>query len=202
MNGIPTPDPSWLTPAIIGTLITAVVTVLIAFATLVINHRRARSDRQRELFGAAFGDVASYGEYPYIVRRRRADQPEQERLRISTELSEVQRRLNHNRMVLRVESPRVARAYAELVRSARTTAGASIKSGWDLDPIETDADMSVDDVDLSAMHPFEEAYLTAVADHLAITPWWIRACARSVFVRFRGDPVAQRNLELDPDESG
>lgn len=166
--------PWWVAPAIIAAVITGVIAVI----TLIINGRRARSDRQRELFGAAFGDVASYCEFPYIVRRRRHDQPEDERVRISTELSDVQRKLNHHRAVLRVEAPRVARAYTALVGAAKLTAGASIRQGWGLNPIASDTEIHVTDVDLSAMQPFEEAYLTAVADHLALTPWWLRAAGR------------------------
>jgi hypothetical protein len=169
-----TTDPWWVTPAIIAAVITGVIAVI----TLIINGRRARADRQRQLFGAALGDVASYREFPYIVRRRRHDQPEEERVRISNELSDVQRKLHHNRAVLRVEAPQVARAYAALVGAAKATAGASIREGWELIPITADTEIHVTDVDLSAVHPFEEAYLTAVADHLAITPWWLRTVGR------------------------
>lgn len=161
-----TTDPWWVAPAIIAAVITGVIAVI----TLIINGRRARSDRQRELFGAAFGDVASYCEFPYVVRRRRHDQPEEERVRMSTELSDVQRRLNHNRAALRVEAPRVARAYAALVSAAKATAGASIRQGWNQTPVTADTEIHVTDVDLSAVQPFEDAYLTAVADHLALIP--------------------------------
>lgn len=192
-----TTDPWWVAPAIIAAVITGVIAVI----TLIINGRRARSDRQRELFGAAFGDVATYCEFPYIVRRRRHDQPEEERGRISTELSDVQRKLNHNRAVLRVEAPRVARAYAALVGAAKATAGASIREGWDLAPISADTEIHVTDVDLSAVQPFQDAYLTAVADHVALTPSWLRAVgrwlARTVTTPFRRqqpDEAAERTI--------
>jgi hypothetical protein len=172
----PTPDPWWVAPAIIAAVIAAVIAVV----TLIVNGRRARADRQRELFGAAFGDVSSYCEYPYIVRRRRHDEPEQERLRITTELSEVQRRLNHNRAVLRVEAPRVARAYDTLVTETRRIAGGSVHAGWNLTPITTDTDVHVTDVDLTGIKPSEDAYLAAVADHLALMPWWTRTAVRWV----------------------
>lgn len=150
----------------------------IAIITLVVNGRRARSDRQRELFGAVFGDIASYCEYPYLVRRRRHDGPEDERIRITTELSEVQRRLNHNRAVLRVEAPRVARSYTTLVEATRRIAGGAIHDGWNLAPITTDTSVHVTDVDLRGIQPYEDAYLSTVADHLALMPWWLRATAR------------------------
>jgi hypothetical protein len=172
----PTPDPWWVAPAIIA----AAIAGAIAVVTLLVNGRRARADRQRELFGAAFGDVSSYCEYPYIVRRRRHDEPEQERLRITTELSDVQRKLNHNRAVLRVEAPRVACAYDTLVTETRRIAGTSVHAGWNLAPITTDTGVHVTDVDLTGIKPSEDAYLTAVADHLALTPWWARTAARWV----------------------
>jgi hypothetical protein len=170
----PAPDPWWIAPAIIAAAIAGVIAVV----TLIVNGRRARSDRQRELFGSAFGDVSSYCEYPYIVRRRRHDQPVEERIRITTELSDVQRKLNHNRAVLQVEAPRVARAYIALVDATRRIAGAAIHDGWDLAPITADTSVHVNDVDLSGIKPYEDAYLTAAADHLALTPWWLRATAR------------------------
>lgn len=163
-----------MNPAVIAAAIGGTIAVI----TLIVNGRRARSDRQRELFGAAFGDVASYCEYPYIVRRRRHDVPEEERIRITTELSEVQRRLNHNRAVLRVEAPRVARSYTTLVEASRRIAGGAIHEGWNLAPITADTSVHVTDVDLTGIKPYEDAYLTTVADHLALTAWWLRATVR------------------------
>lgn len=196
MNTTPA-TPWWVAPAVIA----AVIAGVIAVVTLIVNGRRARSDRQRELFGAAFGDVASYCEFPFIVRRRRHDRPEEERVRISSELSEVQRTLNHNRAVLQVEAPRVARTYIALVSAARTTAGASIRQGWDLTPITADTDIHITDVDLNAIQPFEDAYLTAVADHLALAPRWLRAAGRSV-IRAVKSPFRRQQPESAADPTG
>lgn len=173
--------PWWVAPAVIAAVIAAVATLI----TLYVNGRRAHKDRQRALFAAAFGDVAAYKEFPYIVRRRRHDTPADERIRIPAELSEVQRKLNHNRAVLQVEAPRVARAYAELVGATRATAGGAIRTGWDLDPVADERGMHVNDVDLSPLQPFEDRFLQAAADHLAVTPWWVRASWRwTVAARF------------------
>lgn len=173
MTPVPAPaaTPWWVAPAVIAAVIAAVATLI----ALYVNGRRAHKHRQRALFAAAFGDVAAYKEFPYIVRRRRHDTPAEERIRISSDLSEVQRKLNHNRAVLQVEAPRVARAYAELVVATRGTAGGVISTGWDLDPMVDDHGMHVTDVDLSPLQPFEDRFLQAAADHLALTPWWVRA---------------------------
>jgi hypothetical protein len=167
--------PWWVAPAVVAGLMAAAVTII----TLMVNGRRSRIDRQRALFADAFGDIASYREYPYIVRRRRHDQPEAERARISAELSDLQARLNRDRAVLQVEAPRVGRAFAALLVTTRRIAGALIHEGWDLPPITSDADIHVD-IDLSGISSFEGAFLVAQADHLALAPWWLRACGRIV----------------------
>ncbi len=171
----PTPtEPWWFAPAVVAALVAAIVGIV----TLIVNGRGARNDRQRQLFAGAFGDVAAYCEFPYIVRRRRHDAPEEERVRISTELSEIQRRLNHNAAVLRVEAPRVAEAYGALIDASRAIAGAAIHDGWNLEPATSDRGIHVGDVDLAALRSHEDRYLVAAADHLALTPSWIRASSR------------------------
>jgi hypothetical protein len=201
-------DPWWVAPAVIAAVIAGVIAVI----TLMVNGRRARADRQRQLFGAAFADITSYCEFPFIVRRRRHDAPEEERVRISTALSDVQRKLNHNRAVLRVEAPRVARAYGALVDVTRRVAGAAIREGWNLAPITADTGVHVTDVDLSAIAPYEDVYLEAVADHLALTPWWVRADGRWVAAKLTGPwhrrrrptagtPAPERPQPADPPET-
>ncbi len=175
------PQPWWVAPAVIAALVAAGV----AIATLIVNGRRARLDRQRELFAGVFGDLTSYCEFPYIVRRRRKDEPDAERVRISTELSEVQRLLNRHRAVLRVEAPRVASAYGDLLDATRRIAGAAIHDGWDAVPGES---AHVADVDLSGIDPYTDAYLQATRDHLSIWPTWIRGLGRRVRRRDRPNP--------------
>lgn len=171
--------PGWLGPAIVVAAITSAVTLL----TLVVNGRRNRTDRQRGLFSSALGDVVRYSEFAYIVRRRRQDIPEEERRRISTELSDIQSRLDCNRAVLEIEAPRVGRAYATLVEETRRVAGSAIRDGWNIAPIAKDSEVHVTDVDLSGIEQHRVSYQRAVADHLAISPWWLRAALR--FIRHR-----------------
>lgn len=179
----------WLAPAIVA----ALVSVLAGIVTLIVNGRRARVDRQRVVFASAYADLAAYREFVYIVRRRRHDQPEAERVRISGDLSAVQGRLNQNAAVLKVEAPRVAVAYETLLRSTRRVAGGAVRDGWKTPPITADTDIHVD-IDLSAIDPIETAYLLEVRDHLALTPAVLRRAAR------RTVPTARRRaLRAQPD---
>jgi hypothetical protein len=166
--------PWWLTATVIG----AIVTGLVALMVLAVNGRRARQDRQRQLLAQVLADVTAYMEFPYIVRRRRGDEPAAERARISDAISDVQRRLRHNQAVLRVEAPRLAAHYEALVAETRRVAGAAIRAGWDIDPITDDGQMHVTDVDLGEIVPFEDAYVTAVRDHLGVAPWWLHVAGR------------------------
>ena len=198
--------PGWLGPAIVVAAITSAVTLL----TLVVNGRRNRTDRQRELFSSALSDVVHYSEFAYIVRRRRHDIPEEERQRISTELSDIQGKLNCNGAVLEIEAPRVGRAYATLVDETRRVAGSAIRDGWNTDPIAKDSEVHVTDVDLSGIERYRASYQRAVADHLAIAPWWPRAALRLVRRRLsaaarkpigRTAALAERDSQDQDDEA-
>jgi hypothetical protein len=180
--------PWWVAPAVIAGVIAAAVAIVV----LLVNGRRARVDRQRLLFAAAFGDIAGYQEYVYIVRRRRHDQPEAERVRISNDLSEVQRKLNQHSAALKVEAPRVAEAFDELLRMTRLVAGAAIREGWNSPPITKDINIHVD-IRLTAITPYEDLLLTEVRDHLSAVPGTVRRWHRSALAAARGHLARRHN---------
>jgi hypothetical protein len=155
-------ESSIVAPAIVA----AVVAAAVSLTTFGLAGRRARLDRQRQLFADAFEVVAEYREYPFIVRRRRKDAAAEERTRISSELSEVQAKLNSYRARLRVEASRVGAQYAALVEATRRVAGAMIRDGWNADPIDADAQMHAPALDFRGLDACEERFLEAVSDHL------------------------------------
>ena len=164
----------WIGPAIVA----AAVSGLVALATVGLNARQARKDRQRQLFAKAFTDVQLYKEFPYRIRRRRSDKEDEaaaDRARLTTEFSEVQASLNDDSARLRVEAPRVGLAYGELLSAVRRVAGGEARRSWSLPPSVGD-DVSISDIDLSELAPSEERYLVAVAEHLSLWP----AAARAV----------------------
>lgn len=159
----------WQAPAVVAALVATFAGVF----TLWVNGRRARIDRQRVLFADAFGVVAEYREFPYIVRRRRHDDPEGERARINAELSDVQHRLNRYTAVLRVEDKAVGEAYEALVAETRRIAGGAIREAWGIEPITADTAMSIVDIDLSPIKVADDCYLGAVRKHLRLAPAWM-----------------------------
>lgn len=153
---------AWVAP----TLVVSVVALGVSVATFLLAGRRARLERQRQVFADALDAVMTYREYPFIVYRRNADEPAKERQRISGDLSALQARLNGFQGRLRVEDAFVGQRYAELVASTRRVAGPMITDAWNRDPAPLDSEVHNPGWDFSALDPHDDAFLRAVADHL------------------------------------
>ena len=123
--------------------------------------------RRRAQFAHALSAIVTYEELPFVIRRRRADVAEAERLRISTQARAVQERLAFYSAWFRTESLRVAEAYDELVAETRRAAGREMRRGWEQDAITRDSEMNIGDIDLSTIAPLKVAYLEAVRRHLS-----------------------------------
>lgn len=151
-------------------VIAAIVAGAVSAATFWATGRRARLDRQRQLFADAFEGCIAYREFAYIVRRRISDSRE-ERARISKELSDVQIRIRALSARLRVEAPKVSTEYEKLVAETRTVAGNYIKDAWEQDPLDPSETGNIVGIDYSGLKPIEHAYLKSVEDHLNRKPW-------------------------------
>lgn len=171
-----------LTGGLVGALLSAaVVAALIAAAVnIMLARRKSREEeraRLRDHFASAFSSYADYREFAYAVRRRRHDDEQGERVRISEEMRKVQAAITAHEVWVQIESPDVGAAYSDLVQQMRRVAGAAIREGWNTPAPTTDAEMNMppEKVDLSALKAYEEAYMDAVAAHLkALTPWWAK----------------------------
>ena len=179
---------SFVVPAIVA----ALVTILISWH----GSRRSTVDRQREVFAEAYAVLFEYREFPFIVlRRERGDGArESERVRISSELSSVQARINRYQGLLSVESARVAKAFEELVKAMRDVAGRRIKEAWEAElSEEADYVHCPDDWDFSGLDAPQAQFLQVARDHLRsgsyfFVPAWL---CRSV--RFLSRKLASLN---------
>ncbi|WP_156415593.1 hypothetical protein [Terrabacter sp. Soil811] len=158
-----------LSGLISGAVLAAVIGAL---ANTALARRKSLEEeraRVRTVFAEAFEAVAAYKEFPYAIRRRRADQPAEERIRLSEDLRKVQARLTYYCAWTLAESPAVGHAYGALVRDLRAVAGGACREAWQAEPITADRDMNIgpDLVDLSALTSLEEAYTSAVETHLS-----------------------------------
>ncbi|MFF3565739.1 hypothetical protein ACFYXS_37500 [Streptomyces sp. NPDC002574] len=154
-------------------MLTAVINIWLA-------RRKGREEevnRLRGAFAEAFAAYSAYKEMPYAVRRRRADTPAEERVRLSEVLRDIQSKLAYHLAWTKIESETVGTAYADLVHEVRMTAGIAMREAWETGPINSDAAMNIPPtiIDLSTLQPLETAYIDAVRRHLrSLTPWWNR----------------------------
>ncbi len=154
----------FVTGAVIAAVVGAVVNVALA-RRKTIEEERARV---RTTFAEAFQAVAEYKEFPYAIRRRRHDEPEAERVRLSEALREVQAKLSYYVMWTKAESDDVGRVYQTLVTELRKIAGKACHDGWLAPPAQNDKDMNfgLGLVGLSGLEPYEEAFISASTKHL------------------------------------
>jgi hypothetical protein len=154
-------------------LIAALMAAALAFVAhmivLLVNGRRARRDRLRELYAGGWAAAQAYKEIAFAIRRRSIDDRARERVRLSELMREVQRNLAyHEALIGRERSGRVAAEYRNLVVKTREIAGGIIKRSWDQEPITKDSEMHAPEIatELSALKPFEDGYMDAVAAEL------------------------------------
>lgn len=154
----------FLTGAVVAAAVGAVVNIALARRKSLEEERA----RVRSTFAEAFQAVAEYKEFPYAIRRRRGDQPEEERVRLSEGLREVQARLSYYLVWTKAESDGAGRAYETLVTKLREVAGSACHDAWLAPPASSDRDMNfaAGVVDLSALKPYEEEFVVAARAHL------------------------------------
>ncbi|WP_051944371.1 hypothetical protein [Streptacidiphilus rugosus] len=162
-----------LSGAFLAALITATINIWLARR----KSREEECDRLRTAFAEAFATYSAYKEMPYAIRRRRADQPAEERTRLSETLREIQARLAYHQAWILLESSTAGTAYQDLVNQLRAIAGAAMSSAWADPPLDNDPGMNIPPsvIDLSGLRDNENTYLEAVRGHLHKTkPWWSR----------------------------
>lgn len=158
---------------IFGAAIIGAVSFTVFVLTNWWNGERERLTRSRDVFSKAYAAVQEYKEFPYVILRRRKDTPEDERIRISSELRRVQADLAFYSAWLMTESRHVHGSFSELLGKARKVTGTAMHEAWLQPAAEDDSNMNMPKLDMSALAPFEAAYLEEVADHLALRPRWI-----------------------------
>lgn len=162
-----------LSGAVLAALLTAGITIWLARR----KSREEERNRLRTSFAEAFAAYSAYKEFPYAIRRRRADAPAEERIRLSETLRAIQTNISYHLAWTAAESPTVGQAYATLIQELRNIAGAAMHQAWKAPPANSDDAMNIppSEIDLSPLTPHETAYIEAVRTHLQVlAPWWAR----------------------------
>ncbi len=166
--------PSDATSAIWAAFIGAAASVGGLAHALVRDGRSGQVARQRNEYASALAAALKYLEFPYVIRRRRHDIPEEERVRISTEVQAVQQELAYYTAWLQIGPLRISSAYIDVVDEAREVAGKAMHEAWLSDPAESDEAMNTAALNLNRFRSLQDEYLREVSDHLAWTPSTIR----------------------------
>lgn len=157
-------------PALFAAALAAAVAMLLH----LLKSRADERGRVRLLYSEAYEWYAAYKEMPYAIRRRRIDDAAAERIRLSEIVREIQARLDHFKTWTALENRQVGAAYGTLLRELRRVAGTSMHDAWNEPGTATDSAMNIPParVDLSALVPYEDAYLAEV--RRALLPFWRR----------------------------
>lgn len=147
--------------------VAAAISLAGSIVTVWVGERRERLNRQRDTFAKALAAAVDFREFPFVVRRRRASEPEAERTRISEELRKLQRALNYYTAWIEVESVAVAAAYKSLVEGTRGVVGPMLREAWTQPPLLSDVDVNIVGLDFSPLTAPEQRYIEAVRKHLS-----------------------------------
>jgi hypothetical protein len=127
-------------------VIAPAVALFVAAITLLINGERAERQRRRELHARALAASIEYAEMPFAIRRRRCEDEHRsgERVRLTTQFSDIQAELSVCQALIDAEGNRqVSAACRELVNTTRAIAGAAAREAWTVPPIERDEEVSM-----------------------------------------------------------
>jgi hypothetical protein len=124
-------------------------------ATLLVNGAREERRRRLDVHARALEAVAQYYEMPFLIRRRRHDEPSAERARLTERFADVQAELASCEALIRADRDvDVRRMYETLVKSLRACAGEQASLAWEAPPITSDKEMGMGTV-VQALKPIE-----------------------------------------------
>lgn len=131
--------------------------------TLWINGRRDERRRRQDVHARALEAVAQYYEMPFLIRRRKDDDPSGERARLSERFANVQAELASCEALIRADRDSDVRdAYAALVKALRDNAGKQASMAWRTSPITRDDQMGMGEL-IAALGPIEQPRLACEA---------------------------------------
>lgn len=150
----------------------SVLAAVIGFGANIYFARRKSLEEERNTVrdrcASAQQAVFNYKELPYAIRRRNADSPAEERIRLSEIFRLIQSDLAYYEAWTIGESQALGDTFDKLLGQLRRQAGGACRAAWQAAPISSDAEMNIDasHVDLSGLLDYEIAFEEAVRNHL------------------------------------
>lgn len=159
-----------------STVVAAAVAGIVSLVTWRLEGRRADTQRRRNVYAKAFAAYKEYLEYPYRIRRRSPESPDQ-RAELARALGLLQRDLAYYEAWIETESEEVGERYRRMMAEMRKVAGKAMSDAWNRPGATRDADMNTEVVDTAGLGPAERAYLESVRKHLSWARWFWRRAA-------------------------
>jgi hypothetical protein len=126
-----------------GIIIAALIAATGVMATIITTSGRARRERLTDMYAEALSGVSQYIEGPYRIRRRTVGNADQ-RVAITTFLSDVKARMDHSQNMLNLHAPAgVGAAYKAYVSAAMREAGQQMHEAWTMPGIKHDLDVNL-----------------------------------------------------------
>lgn len=164
-GNVPSAQSAW-TPAVLAAVIAGGVAIISWVLNSIVAAVREDRGRRREQFSRAFAATVAYAEFPYVVRRRDPTNPGAERIRISEALRGIQQDIAYHEAWLVSESPKVGRAYEQLVVATRRVAGQAIHDAWLESGAAGDDEMNMPDLGLGELKGPRNEFLEEVRRNL------------------------------------
>jgi hypothetical protein len=120
----------------------AAATILAVFITAALSRWSQATNRRRDHYASAVETLEAWSEYPYCVRRRTSDTPE-ELGRLANLGHDLQQQLRCHETWIATESRFVARAFREALEDITALVGPATKDAWNTGPITRAADMNL-----------------------------------------------------------
>jgi hypothetical protein len=130
-------------PLLVGLL--GLVGVIATAAVSIISGRWAQAtNRRRDAYAAAVKTLVGWAEYPYRIRRRTSDDPN-ELARLVGIGHDLQEQLRCHQTWIATESHRVAGVYREALEVITAQVAPACNDAWAYPPITSSADMNLGD---------------------------------------------------------
>lgn len=124
------------------TLIVGIVAALVAICGYMLTSAMNRIERRSKIYADAILALIRFQELPYRIRRR-PDSTNETRTAIYQRIRDAQETLSYYVILLRLDSPKVGKAFGELVEATRQIGLQYRREAWAAPPATKDEDMNL-----------------------------------------------------------
>lgn len=152
----------WLTGIVVPMIVAALTGGLLVY---LLQRSDAKRARRREGYAEAMAALAAWAEYPYRIRRRTSDQPD-ELARLVGIGHDLQERLARAQAWIAADDTTLLTVYQASLTAIRTEAAPYLNEAWAAPPITTPAEMALGDWGPLGASALIAALANQLSDHV------------------------------------